>query len=237
MEGICVNFLDPIQCFQFLKGRCHGNQLKSKNWRILRTNLLCRAAIRKWTAISQFWFHNIDRMNISTLCTISVTFRPETSEFSLLTIAPFVALWQKLAYHAKYLRMFWNYLDLLYRFVGKLVEMLFQIFVLQRPKGRCYGNQLYVGDVRKRRMGPSLLFASAFDNGLADHKCAFKRFNGNNQATSCPNLVNLSPVISVFMLLKRAIFAAIHPQFDDDLHSSPCHFQTDWKSAILISAD
>ena len=26
MEGICVNFLDPVHFFRFLKGRCHGNQ-------------------------------------------------------------------------------------------------------------------------------------------------------------------------------------------------------------------
>ena len=52
-----------------------------------------------------------------------------------------------------------------------------------------------MGDVRKRRVGPPLLFASAFDNGLADRKLksAFKRFNGNNQATSYTNLVNLRP--------------------------------------------
>jgi len=36
-----------------------------------------------------------------------------------------------------------------------------------------------------------------------------KRFNGNNQATSYPNLVNFRPVISEFMLLKCAIFVAI----------------------------
>jgi len=64
-----------------------------------------------------------------------------------------------------------------------------------------------------------LVFASAFDNRLADHKSAFKRFDGNNQATSFPNLVNFRPIISEFTLLKRAIFAAIRPQFDDDLHS------------------
>jgi len=80
--------------------------------------------------------------------------------------------------------------------VGALVGMIFQIFVLQRPKGLCYGNQLNVGDVRQRRVGPPLLFASAFDNGLADRKSAFKRLNGNNQATSYPNLVYLRPVIS-----------------------------------------
>jgi len=55
-------------------------------------------------------------MNISTPCTILVTFGPETSEFTLLTIAPFVAIWQKVAYHAKYFKISWTYRDLLYRF-------------------------------------------------------------------------------------------------------------------------
>jgi len=76
-----------------------------------------------------------------------------------------------------------------------------------------------MGDVRKRRVGPPLVFASAFDNGLADRKSAFKRLNGNNHSTSFPNLVNFRPVISEFTLLKRAIFAAIRPQFDDNLNS------------------
>ena len=67
-----------------------------------------------------------------------------------------------------------------------------------------------MGDVRKRRVGPPSLFASAFENGLADRKSAFKGFYGNNQAASCPNFMNLRPVISEFMLLKHAIFAAMH---------------------------
>jgi len=151
-------------------------------------------------------------MNISTSCAILVTFGTEKRVYS-------VAIWQKSAYHAKFLRMSWTYLDLLCRLVGTLVRMIFQIFVWQSPNGRCYGNHLNMGDVRKRRVGPPLLVASAFNNGLADHKSAFKIFNGNNQATSCPNLVNFCTVISEFTLLKRAIFAAIRPQFDDDLHS------------------
>jgi len=81
-----------------------------------------------------------------------------------------------------------------------------------------------MGDVLKRRV-------------LADRKSAFKRFNGDNHATSFPNLVNFSPVISEFALLKRAIFAAIRLQFDDDLHSSRWRFQTDWMIAILILAE
>jgi len=52
--GIELWMIIMFYIFRYLKGRCYGNQLKSKNWRFLRTNLLCRAAIRKWTAISQF---------------------------------------------------------------------------------------------------------------------------------------------------------------------------------------
>jgi len=74
------------------------------------------------------------------------------------------------------------------------------------------------------------------DNGLANRKSAFKRLNGNNAATSCTNLVNLCPVMFEFALLKCAIFAAIWPQFDNDLHSSPWRSEMDW-IAILISAE
>jgi len=55
-------------------------------------------------------------MNFATLYTILVTFGPETPEFTLLIIAPFAAIRRKSAYHVKYLRIFWTYLDLLNRF-------------------------------------------------------------------------------------------------------------------------
>jgi len=45
--------------FRYLKGRCHDNQLKLKNWHFLRTSLLCRAAIWKGIEISQFRFQKI----------------------------------------------------------------------------------------------------------------------------------------------------------------------------------
>jgi len=89
-----------------------------------------------------------------------------------------------------------------------------------------------MGDVCKHRVERLLLLASAFNNGLADLKFAFKSFNGNNLATSYPNLVNFHPVIVEFMLLKCTTFSAIGPQLDDDLHSSHWRFQKDWKIAI-----
>jgi len=47
-------------------------------------------------------------------------------------------------------------------------------------------------------------------------------------------MVNFRPTILEFSLLKRAIFAAIRPQFDDVLHSSRCRSKTNWKITILI---
>ena len=52
-------------------------------------------------------------------------------------------------------------------------------------------------------------------NPLSKHSMAIIRLH-----ISCPNLVNFRRVISEFTLLKRAIFAATHPQFYDNLLTS-----------------
>jgi len=129
-----------------------------------------------------------------------------------------------------------NLSDILYRFGRRISGRIIQIFVWRSPKECCYGNQLNLGHVRRRRMERPIFFASAFDNGLAYHKSAFKMFNSNNNATWFSNLVNFHPIISEFLLLKRAIFAAIRPQLDDDLHSSCWRSKNDWKIVILTSA-
>ena len=104
--------------------------------------------------------------------------------------------------------------------LGVLVGIIFQVFVWQSPKGRCYGNQLNMGDVHKRHVGSPSLFASAFDNGMADCKplsmgsiAIISVHYVQIWCTLCPNLVNFCQVISEFTLLKRAFFAAMHPQF------------------------
>ena len=51
------------------------------------------------------------------------------------------------------------------------------------------------------------------------------------------NLVSIRTIISEFTLLKRATFAAIRPQFYDDLYSSSWHSEMNWKIAILVSAE
>ena len=76
----------------------------------------------------------------------------------------------------------------------------------------------------------SVYSALAFDSGLADCEAAFNNLNGNNPATLCSYLVNFRPIILEFTLLKRTIFAAIQPQFDDDLHLSCWHSEMDGRS-------
>jgi len=61
--------------------------------------------------------------------------------------------------------------------------MIILIFVYRSPKKRCYGNQLNLGAVCRRRQERPLLFALTFDNGFDDRKATFKRQNGNNPAT------------------------------------------------------
>jgi len=111
--------------------------------------------------------------------------------------------------------MSWTYPDLLYRFGRRISGDDFPNIHLAVAEGTLLWQLVKYGRCSQTSHGTNLLFASAFDNRLADHKSAFKGFNGNNQVTSFPNFVNVCPVISEFTLLKRAIFTAIRSQFDD----------------------
>jgi len=146
-----------------------------------------------------------------------------------------VAIWQKSAYHAKYLRISWNYLNLLYRFDRRISGDDFPIIRLAVAQGTLLWQPVKYGRCSQTSCGTnySLLRHSRTEWPMLN--LLSKGFNGNNQVTSCPYLVNFRPVVSEFTLLKRAIFAAICPQFDDDLHSSRWRFQTDWNIAIQQS--
>ena len=176
----------------------------------------------EWISLhcAQFWWHSVQK-----------------PEFTLLTIAPFLAIQQKSAYQAQYLRISWTYLDLLYRFGRRISGDDFPNIRLAVAQGTLLWQPVKFTGWSQTLPGTTLLLASAFDNGLTDCKSAFISFNGKNQATSRPNLVNFRAVILEFILLKCAIFAAIRRQFDDNFHSTCWGFQTDWKIVILISAE
>jgi len=50
---LCKGLINFAFIWRSLKGRCHGNQLKSQNRRFWRTNLYCRTAIPKRIGISE----------------------------------------------------------------------------------------------------------------------------------------------------------------------------------------
>jgi len=105
MIGICLSTTDLDLFFRFLKGRCHGNQLKSKNQRFFRPIYFVTQPFRKGLQYRNSDYNGLNRMNFSTVCTILVIFDPETPEFTLLTIAPFAAIRQKSPYHVRYLNI------------------------------------------------------------------------------------------------------------------------------------
>jgi len=120
--------------------------------------------------------------------------------------------------------------------VEVLVGMIIPMFVWQSPKGRCYSNQLNLEDGRRHRQERpySSLRRSTTDctivNLLSKVKWQYSGYIVSKFGELCP-------IIWEFTLLKRAIFAAIRPQFDDGLHSSRRRSKMDWKITILIAAE
>jgi len=175
----------------------------------------------------------------ATSCPNIVNFRPIIWEFTLLKRAIFATIRPQFVdvLHSSRWRfqMHWKIAILISAKKSAIISVhLVEIWwdTVQWPQSLRHKN-LYSW----RRVEWPLLFPLAFDNGMADHKSAFRRFNGSNSATSYSNLVNFRPTMSEFSLLKCAIFATIHPQFYDVLHSSRRRSKTDWKSTILILAE
>ena len=239
MEGICVNFLDQVQFFSISQGTLPWQPIKLKNRCFTRTNIFCRTAIPKRIAISQFWFqkvqwnayicivHNFGYIRTSNPRVYAVnnnTFCDDTAK---------IGISRQISH---------NILDLswpnLQDWFGSRIDeddypdirlVVSQETLLWQPVkfGRC--------SQTSHRMTFTLCFG--VQQRINQQKSATKRFNGSNPATSCTNLVNFCSLISKFTLLKRSIFTAMHPQFDDDLHSSRWRFQTNSNVAILISAE
>jgi len=110
-------------------------------------------------------FARFNRINFSILRTILVVFGPETSQ-CMPNNSTFGGDTTKIGISCKISKNFLAILTYFTGLVDVLVGMIIQIFVWWSFKGRCYGNQLNLGDVCKCRVERPSLFASAFDNGL-----------------------------------------------------------------------
>ena len=93
------------------------------------------------------------------------------------------------------------------------MEMISLTFVLQFPKGRCYGNPLILGAFCRRKNWSPSLFASVFDNVLAKCYATLKVYYYDNSATPCKNLVDLSAVTPEILQWQIVTFATIWQKF------------------------
>ena len=92
-------------------------------------------------------------MNFSTLCTLLVTFGPETQEFTTLTIAPFAAIRKNGRITPNISECTRPTLTYFTGLVGVLVGMIFKYSFGGRPRDvAMHGNQLNMEDVRKCRV-------------------------------------------------------------------------------------
>jgi len=123
------------------------------------------------------------------------------------------------------LRISWTYLDLLYRFGRRIGGDDYPNIPLAVDQGTLLWQLVKFGGWSQTLPGTTCSPRFGVQQWIGRRNSAFKRLNGNISATSGTNLVNLCPILSEFTLLKCAIFAAILPQFDDDLHSSSWHLK------------
>ena len=135
-------------------------------------------------------------MNISTSCAILVTFRFWNLRVYAVNNSHFCGDMAKIGISRQISENVWTYLDLLYRLGRCISGDDFPNIRLAVAQGMLQWQPVKYGRCSQTLCGATFTLWSAFDNGLDDRKSAFKRFNGNNQATSCPNLVKLRPVIS-----------------------------------------
>jgi len=198
----CTFLLTWYITLRSLKGHCHGNQFVAKSAFFADQSFIITLPFLNVLQYRNSNFKRLNGLNFSALCTILVRFSPVTSEFTLLK-----NFCDDTAGKIRHMPNISEYSGLIitnFRCLAEIwVGIIIPIFVWQSPKGRCYGNQLNLGDVCRRRHKRPLLFAVAFNNRSDDCKATFKRVNGNNSATLSTNLMNFRPIISELMLLKR----------------------------------
>jgi len=98
-ETLYVPMMARYCIFEFLKGRCYGNQLKSKNRPISFVALPFQNRLQYVNSD----FKILNRMNFSTLYAILMTFDPITPEIARVTTALCWTRQRKSAYPTEYL--------------------------------------------------------------------------------------------------------------------------------------
>jgi len=102
---MCKGLINFAFIWRSLKGRCHGNQFKTKNWRFWQNDLHCHAAIPKRIGISEWRLASEKSIECG-----YIMYKFGEVQFSNSTV-PFAHFctcmkknWQKSVYLADYLR-------------------------------------------------------------------------------------------------------------------------------------
>jgi len=122
-------------------------------------------------------------MNCSTSCPILVIFGSETPEFTLLTITPFAAIRQKSTCHAKYLRISWTYLDLIYGFGRRVDRDDYPDIRLAVAQGTLLWQLVKFGICSPTSQGTNFTLCFGVRQRTGQSYNDFKGLNDNNPAT------------------------------------------------------
>jgi len=124
MEGICVNFLDPVHFFRLLKGRCHGNQFCI----VSKTQTTCDSCnfYTIWKRVGCRWQIWNYAFNISRDVAMATNF----------------VSYQTCSLGAKVSQESLDrFSQSLHHMVGIELQMITSFYFFRYLKGRCHGNQ------------------------------------------------------------------------------------------------
>ena len=183
MEDICVNFLDHVQFFRFLMGRCHGNQFRGKNGAKLPTPCTYRSVIRIYHYLNEC----INSVNdASKSCYNFIKFGPVTSELTWLICESQVRHGHKTGTFSRISLDIRDQFSQSFHHIQALyVQMMDLYLIFQFFGGRCHGNQIIFWKCFQRRLIPLAFVALLLENDLA-----VRVNSGDDGATSSKNLVN-----------------------------------------------
>jgi len=108
MEGICVNVVNPVHFFGFLKGRCHGNQFCGKVVAKLPTPALITLPFQNRMGYRHLNVCVNSVNDVSILCENFTKFGPVTPELILLICERQLRHGKNWHILVKYLQIYWT---------------------------------------------------------------------------------------------------------------------------------
>ena len=197
MEDICVNFLNQVQFFRLLKGRCHGNQFSGKNGAKLPTPTplklsLCQSKT-KWDIVTSMCALSAQMMPLYRV-KISWTFC-SNSRVNGAHLYTFYDVAKNGIFSQIYQDILDWFLLSIHNMKALWVQMIDLYLVFRFIEGRWHGNQLILRKWHERRLIPLAFLALSFENELQYHCLNVRANSGDDVAIWCKNVVNFCQVL------------------------------------------